>query len=167
MNRLALLLVAASLLFSLSTDAQSARNVAYFELGGSAVIPSFNYERRITDRWHGRIGASWVVGESAGDDDQDTTFVIPLTVSTVSHAASNHHLELGGGLTIATGDRQELFADVSDDQDETFSAVFATGIVGYRYQRPAGGFQFRAVFTPVVGGGEVLPWAGLSFGYAW
>lgn len=166
MSRLTLICLAASLALSFSAGAQTARNAAYFELGGSAVIPSLNYERRLSDRWHGRAGVSWVVGETEGESDTDTTFVIPLTVSSVSRPASNHHLELGGGLTIATGDRQELFSDVSDE-DETFSAVFVTGILGYRYQRPAGGFQFRAVFTPVAGGGDLLPWAGLSFGYAW
>lgn len=151
------------LLFAPLLRAQEARNAAYFELGGSAVVPSINYERRVGERWFGRAGLSWVVGES--EEDTDTTFVVPLTASWVSHPQSNHHFEAGGGVTIAGGDRQELFDDL--DTDEEFSTAFATGIAGYRYHRPDGGFQFRAVVTPAIGGGDFLPWAGVSFGYAW
>lgn len=144
--------------------AETARNAAYFELGGSAVVPSINYERRLTDRWFGRIGASVVTGES--ENDTDTTFVFPITASSVSRPASNHHLELGGGVTISTGDTQDIFDDF-EEEDEEFTRVFASGILGYRYQRPDGGFQFRAAFTPIIGGGDFLPWVGVSAGYAW
>ncbi|HET7434312.1 MAG TPA: hypothetical protein VFN10_06315 [Thermoanaerobaculia bacterium] len=155
----------AVMLFAHQALAQEARNAAYFELGGSAVVPSFNYERRLNERWFARIGASIVEGESS-DGDTARTFVIPLTASSVNRPSANHHLELGGGILIAAGDRQDLF-DLGEDDDETFSTLFVTGIVGYRYQKPDGGFQFRAVFTPVAGDGELLPWAGVSFGYAW
>jgi hypothetical protein len=160
----AFLLILSTFVVVSSSSAQEARNAVHFELGGSAIVPSFNYERRLNATWFGRVGASVIVGETA--EDSDTTFIVPLTVSHVSHRAANHHLELGGGLTIAAGDRQDLY-DFQDDDEEKFSTVFATGIVGYRYQKPQGGFQFRAVFTPVAGGGDLLPWAGLSFGYAW
>ena len=131
-------------------------------LGGSAIIPSFNYERRLTDRWYGRIGGSVVVGEES--DDDDVTFVFPITASWVSRPSANHHFEVGGGAGLVTGDRQDFY-DNADD--ESFSSGFVSGIAGYRYQKPDGGFQFRAVFTPVAGGGDVLPWVGLSLGYAW
>lgn len=146
----------------LVAHAQNARNAAYLELGGSAVVPSVNYERRMTDAWYGRVGLSVVVGET--ETDSDTTWIVPLTASWVSRPTSNHHLELGGGITVAAGDRQDLY-DFDDDED--FSTILATGIVGYRYQKPDGGFQFRAAFTPVVGSGVAAPWAGVSFGYAW
>jgi len=153
----------AAILFPAAAQAQAARNAAYVELGGSAVVPSINYERRLNERWAGRIGVSWVIGESGGHTDR--TLIVPLTVSWISHPASNHHLELGGGITIAAGDRQDLY-DLGGN-DNQFSTVLATGIVGYRYQKPGRGFQFRAALTPVVTSGEILPWAGVSFGYAW
>lgn len=143
-------------------SAQDSHNAVYLEIGGSAVVPSLNYERRVSDDWYGRIGASVVTGESASGTDR--TFVIPVTASWVSRRTSNHHLELGGGVTIAAGDRQDLY-DIGDEGE--FSTVLATGIVAYRYQRPAGGFQFRAALTPVVGNGIATPWFGVSFGYAW
>lgn len=140
-----------------------ARNAVYGELGGSGIVPTVNYERRMTENWYGRAGLSLVVGYT--EEDTDTSFVVPLTASWVSRPESNHHLEAGGGVVFAFGDEQDFY-DLGDD-DEPLSSFFVTGLVGYRYQRPAGGFQFRAVFTPVAGGGDFLPWAGVSFGYAW
>ena len=74
-------------------------------------------------------------------------------------------MELGGGVTLVLGDSLDLWD--SFDDDEKVTDAFLTGIVGYRYQKPAGGFQFRAVLTPVLGeeGGGL--WGGVSFGYAW
>ena len=161
-NRLPLLLFL--IVFSVVPEIRAQdRNAVYFELGGSAIIPSFNYERRVNPRWTARAGFSVAVGYT--EEDTDTTFVFPLTVSWLSHPERNHHFETGGGLTLAAGDRQDLWED--SDDEEKFSNLFVTGIVGYRYQKPAGGFQFRAVVTPVAGDGDILPWAGLSFGYVW
>lgn len=162
MKRTPLLLLLSFLTVS-EVHAQAPRNAGYIELGGSAIGASFNYERRLTEKWLGRAGLSWVTGDSG--DDTDTTFLVPLTVSTLSRPASNHHLELGGGITVIAGDRQDLWG--AFDDDEKVSTALLTGIVGYRYQKPAGGFQFRAVFTPLAGEGGVVPWAGVSFGYAW
>lgn len=142
--------------------AQEARNAVYGEIGGSAIGLSVNYERGFTERWKGRIGASVVTGES--EEDTDTTFLVPLTASWISHPALNHHLELGGGVTVVFGDRQDFYS-IGDD-DEQFSTAIGTAIIGYRYQKPEGGFQFRAALTPLIGGGEVFPWIGVSFGYA-
>ncbi|HEY2323268.1 MAG TPA: hypothetical protein VGJ82_10455 [Thermoanaerobaculia bacterium] len=148
---------------ALPAYSQQSRNAVYFELGGSAVVPSINYEHRLNENWYGRAGLSWV--RSASDGTNATTYIVPLTASWVTRPASNHHLELGGGVTIAAGDRQDLYGDVGSGGK--FSTLLATGIIGYRYQKPQGGFQFRAAFTPVVGSGVAAPWAGISFGYAW
>lgn len=162
--RRALLIVAAVVTVAIPAQAQSAGNSAYFEVGGSAAIPSINYERNLRGPWWGRIGFSVATAESSSGSD--TTFVVPLTFSHVNHPEGNHHLEIGGGLTVSFGDEQDWY-DFEDDEDEDFAALFATGIVGYRYQRPEGGFQFRAVFTPFVGEPGFYPWGGVSFGYSW
>ena len=151
--------------FAVDASAQEARNAAYVELGGSAIVLSANYERRFAPQWYGRIGLSVVTSESESTGDTDTTLVVPLTASYLTRPASNHHFEAGGGITIAGGDRQDLFD--SADTEGDFSTAVITGIAGYRYQPPDGGFVFRAVFTPVAGGGDFLPWFGVSFGYAW
>jgi hypothetical protein len=163
MRQILLLLAVIASVIAPAARAQSL-NAAYGEIGGSGIIPTVNYERRLNERWFGRIGLG--VAFSYTEEDSDAAFAIPLTVSSVNRPASNHHLELGGGITIVAGDRQELF-DYGDDDDENFSTLSVTGIVGYRYQKPDGGFLFRATFTPVVSEGDFLPWAGVSFGYAW
>jgi hypothetical protein len=84
----------------------------------------------------------------------------------VNRPDRNHHLELGGGLTVSFGDEQDWY-DFEDSEEDKFASVFATGIVGYRYQKPDGGFQFRAVVTPFLGEPGFFPWAGVSFGYSW
>lgn len=154
----ALLLIAGA-----QAQAQSPRNAAYLEVGGSAIGLSFNYERRFTEEWVGRAGLSWVTGENS--EDTETTLIVPLTASHVNRPWSSHHMELGGGVTLVLGDSLDLWD--SFDDDEKVTDAFLTGIVGYRYQKPAGGFQFRAVLTPVLGeeGGGL--WGGVSFGYAW
>lgn len=158
--RMRLLIVLLSLLAASAASAQ--RNVAYFELGGSAVVPSVNYERQLSERWFGRVGFSIVTGED-GDEDDDVTMVFPVTASYLTHPAGNHHLEAGGGVTFITGDSQDLF----DEDDDQISNLAVTAILGYRYQRPRRGFVFRAGVTPVFHDAELLPWAGLSFGYRW
>ncbi|MFN2239906.1 MAG: hypothetical protein ABR524_10990 [Thermoanaerobaculia bacterium] len=158
-----LLWFALVLLAGAQAQAQSPRNAAYLELGGSAIGGSFNYERRFTEQWVGRAGLSWITGETS--EGTDTTFIVPLTASHVNRPWSSHHMELGGGVTLVVGDRQDFWA-VFDD-DEQVADAFLTGIIGYRYQKPAGGFQFRAVLTPVLGDGTAALWGGVSFGYAW
>ena len=164
MKRSALLLL---MLISLPSLAQDAQNVAYGELFGSGIAPTFNYERRFNERWFGRVGAGFVFSETSSDagTDSDLTFVLPLTASWITHPLGNHHFEAGGGVTFITGDSQDLYFD--EDEEEDISGAYLTGIAGYRFQKPGNGFVFRATFTPIAGSGEFLPWAGVSFGYGW
>lgn len=152
-----------AVLTAASAHAQLARNGAYFELGGSGIVGSFNYERRVAPQWYGRVGV--ITATESDSSDTNRVFVVPVTASWVSRPAANHHLEIGGGVTFLGGDRQGLFEDAGGDNGK-FSTAVVSGILGYRYQKPGHGFQFRAAFTPLAGGG-FLPWAGVSVGYAW
>ena len=140
-----------------------ARNAAYLEVGGNGVLPTVNYERQLSERLFGRVGLSFIYSETS-DGDEDLTFAIPLAVNYLTHPAGNHHFEAGAGLTLITGDAQELW---DDDEDEEISNVVGTANFGYRYQKPGRGFVFRAGFTPLVFDGEVQPWIGLTAGYRW
>jgi hypothetical protein len=81
--------------------------------------------------------------------------LIPLVLLGASGliGGPDHYFEMGGGMITAISD---------GDLDSLWAAN-----IGYRYQPAQGGFLFRATATPLVGGYAVLPWAGLSFGYAW
>jgi hypothetical protein len=143
--------------------AAQARNVAYLELGGSGIIPTFNYERQLSERLFGRVGFSFVTSEQS-DGEDDLTFVFPVAVNYLTHPAGNHHFEAGAGLTWITGDEQDLW---EDDDDEQISNLVGTANFGYRYQKPGRGFVFRAGMVPILHDGELAPWAGLSLGYRW
>ena len=160
--RTALLLVS---LFVTAIASAQGRNVAYFELLGNGVAPTVNYERQFGERLFGRAGLGFVHGSSSSGDT-DLTLVVPLMVNYLSHPAGNHHLEVGGGLTLITGEAQDFYDDLEDD-DESISNVAATATLGYRFQRPRRGFVFKAGLTPIITSDGILPWAGVSFGYRW
>jgi hypothetical protein len=162
--RTALLLLALSLTVCLTGSlAAQSRNVAYLEVAGNGILPTANYERQLSERWYGRIGLGLVAATS--DVDSDVTFIVPLMVNYLTNPAGVHHLEAGAGLTIVAGDSQDLYWD--DEEEEQISNAVGTATLGYRYQKPARGFVFRAGVTPLFDGSEILPWAGVSFGYRW
>ncbi|MDX1671436.1 MAG: hypothetical protein R3211_03785 [Balneolaceae bacterium] len=102
--------------------------------------------------------------EQNGTTENEGTFItIPVMVNHLS-GTGNHHLELGGGITIIT------FSENDPDEDlldlSSGSAVAATATVGYRYQKPEGGFLFKIGFTPLTNFDVFLPWGGISLGYA-
>ena len=139
-----------------------ARHAAYGEILGNALLFSANYERRFTERLAGRVGLSVLPFEDE-DGDTDTVLVVPLMLNAITHPRANHHFETGIGLLIAGGERLE-FTGLGDEGDETFSTAAGTATIGYRYQRPGGGFIFRVGLTPVFDSRNVLPWLGVSFG---
>ena len=72
-----------------------------------------------------------------------------------------HALELGGGVTIITGDEFDLL----DSDIEVDDSVSITGTLGYRYQIMNSGFQLRTAFTPFVIDGKFYSGLGVSMGY--
>jgi hypothetical protein len=156
-------LIIAALLLTFATAAFAQHNdAAYAEIGGSGIIPTANYERRFTPNFAAHIGLGIVtVSTDSGDDGSAVT--VPVVASYLSHPASNHHLEAGGGVLFITGEKTGI--DAIDD--DSFSDFGVTGLLGYRYQKPGRGFVFRASYTPILSDGEFTHFAGLSFGYAW
>lgn len=144
-------------------------NAIYVELLGSGGLYSLNYERRIGTA-RARVGFSnWTVDDLFGAG-KDRYTVLPLTVSHVA-GSGNHHLESGGGVTIG----HTAFSSSFDGSRTSSGFVSLTGLLGYRYQKPASGFIFRAVLTPFYGFGReqvaypdqgFFPSFGISFGSA-
>ena len=52
----------------------------------------------------------------------------------------------------------------SDTDDFEAGGVGVTTTIGYRYQRPGGGINFRIGLTPLLHP-SFIPWGGLSLGY--
>jgi hypothetical protein len=147
----------------------SARNAAYFELGGNALLYSVNYDRRFTNTWTGRAGFMVVSAEGTDPDTGDrveaSLAIVPVMMNALL-GRGTHRLELGFGPLFAMGGGEIEDAEVGDVDE--FSAAGLAGVTstfGYRRQPLNGGFVFRAALTPFYSGGPQI-WAGLSAGWS-
>ncbi len=153
----AILCVLTSLSMNNETKAQSvgANSAVYLELGGNGLLYSLNYDYRFDKDWSARGGIMY-----APVGDVSLT-IVPLMANYL--IGSNHNFEIGAGIAylgVSVDVEGEDFAGISA------SGVAGTSTIGYRYQNMDGGFVFRIGLTPVFGEFGVLPWAGLSLGYA-
>lgn len=181
-----------------------AKNTIYLEAFGQGLYNSLAYDRILFPEF--RVKHSATIG---------LTFIPPISyIQVVGLPVSynfifgqkNHHLELGVGFTsmifkelgIQTGyyttDPMGNLTLVTEEVDQINLFFYMTPKIGYRFQKPTGGFFFRATLTPPVAGiniwnyqssgtfqsgsyteifrnaaffeGRIFPWAGLSFGYS-
>ncbi|MCX6139258.1 MAG: hypothetical protein NTX15_00225 [Candidatus Kapabacteria bacterium] len=79
------------------------------------------------------------------------------------------HLELGLGLGVLVVQRPPQENTKQYLPAMSGSDVNITGVVGYRYESPSGGFMFRVAATPTIDMGtkEFIPFGGFSIGWAW
>src|ERR1700722_14560400 len=161
-----------------SEDERTAENAIYLEGLGPGLFYSINYDRSFGD-FAGRIGFGYVsfsVSEtdSSGEMAQSTSsaafFAIPISVSYLGIGSKRNMLELGLGATIwhVGAGGSTIDANSSSTASGSATLVLPLGIVGYRYQPPAGGFVFRAGLSPLFAGSTipVLPWPYLALGGA-
>jgi hypothetical protein len=138
-----------------------ASNTFFVELGGNALAYSLNYERFFTPKIAIRIGGMYLQADS-DVGGQVGVGLFPV-MGTYLLGAGNSHFEIGGGIGLATAGVSETDFGTDDWDDST---VYGTATFGYRYQKPEGGVMFRAGFTPLYAAGTLLPWVGVSVGYA-
>lgn len=164
------------------------RNTLYLELGGSGALYSVNYDRILKNKKRGMT--SFSIGTTYWGkidySDGRTDIGIPVSYNYLI-GKKNNHLELGIGLTILYSRVLNNYLDAKEDQ-KGISSIFSLKC-GYRYQKPTGGFLFRATFTPLLYGFSFykrvtnftetntskiekgietvgfFPWAGISIGY--
>ena len=140
-----------------------ARNAVYVELLGNGLFYSVNYDRLLTPKVAGRVGLMFATAE---DDEGDSgTFAIVPLMGSYLWGDGNSHFETGIGLAVATANF-DFEGGFDLDESGSTTGVYGTGVLGYRYQRPGGGFLFRVGLTPVFTTNDFAPWFGLSFGYA-
>jgi hypothetical protein len=168
------------LTLSQSTFAQTepetftAKNAIYLELGGSSGRYAVNYSKIFHQKGKLKLNAS--AGFSMWRDqlnDFKTIWlpVIPLEVSAL-YGKSNHHLEMGFGVTSFLGRTLDFNSETLELEDKVVFGAFIPVRIGYRYQKPEGGFFFRFGYTPIIdfpprtgGNWSLYPyWAGVSFG---
>ncbi|GMQ27834.1 hypothetical protein Aconfl_04760 [Algoriphagus confluentis] len=155
-------------------DPFTAKKAIYLELGGSSGVYGFNYGTIFHQKGKLKLNASAGFSLLIRETSNSRIFwlpAIPLEL-TALYGKSNHHLEMGFGV-LPYLDVVSFF----DSESLVFKdkVVFDTAIplrIGYRYQKPEGGFFFRIGYTPYfiapIGGREdwtFMPiFGGLSFG---
>jgi hypothetical protein len=133
-------------------------SAVYVELLGNGLLYSINYDHRIAPKLAARVGVMGLGGVS--DSSSAAVFTAPVMLSYL-FGEGNSHFEVGAGLILAAGAVDE----VDPLEDESFSRAFGTATLGYRYQRPDGGFIFRTGLTPFFDHTGFAPSFGISFGY--
>lgn len=135
----------------------TASNAVYLEVGGNVGRYAFNYGRLVYQKRAFKVTGS--VGFSLWPDrnrvEGSTIWypVLPLELSALI-GRREHHLEFGLGITPYLLPEVN-FSNVSGTFVETKGPSFVRTIVpiriGYRYQKPEGGFFFRVGYTPFFG----------------
>lgn len=122
----------------------------YLELGGSSGIYSANYDYSfsISEGTKLALGAGLgyysIYSYHDGPAPVETNMFFFTPEANLLFGKKSHHFETGASL---------------------FLFQIPALRIGYRYQPRKGGFLFRAGFTPILFGMDIIPWGGLSFGY--
>lgn len=140
---------------------------AFFELGGSAITYSMNYETRFGATNRG-LGARVGIGFSSLTAVDCIT--VPIVVNyMLGKKNGKNYLELGAGYTYADLRESENFK-VNDETVMFEGTSFMNLSLMYHRHPPLGGFMWKIGFTPLLGnfsdGRVFLPYLGLAFGYA-
>jgi hypothetical protein len=121
---------------------------------------ALNYERQISSgekvSWYGRLGGGWGADFSYGIFAETSAWG-GLGTITMLTGKKNSHFELNAGAFFSPKGEVSLgFAMGDSNTDGVF--IFPIFNIGYRYQKPSGGFIFRANVGAIS--------TGLSVGYA-
>jgi hypothetical protein len=149
-----------------STYQKRSDHSAFFEVGGNAVIYSFNYEYKLKELKNSYLVQSigmqvpilddpkqyWVGGATVIKRRLNFAF-FPLRLAWISHKNSNHHLEAGLGATYFTeSDLPSSSISFSDNfgiQLAWGNTVYFSPNLGYRYTGD-NGIMARATLSPIV-----------------
>lgn len=128
----------------------TAKHAVYLEVGGSSGRYAINYSKIFHQKGKLKLNAS--VGFSIWRNELNNFNtiwlpVIPLEV-TAFYGKSNHHLELGFGFTSFLDRTLNFDSETLEFQDKVVFGAIIPVRIGYRYQKPGGGFFFRVGYTP-------------------
>lgn len=155
------------------TEKFTAKHLVYLDLAGNAGQYAFTYGKLFYQK--GALKMMGSVGFSLWADrvEGSTVFnpAVPLEVSGLI-GSGNHHLELGLGVTPHLATSLDFNSETLELEDKVVFGSLIPLRIGYRYQKPGGGFFFRVGYTPFfnvpIGGREdwvFTPiFAGLSIG---
>ncbi len=134
-------------------EGSSTSKSVYVELLGSGLAISANYD----SRFNGTKGLGYRVGLGFVPLKGATALTIPLGLNAI-FGKRYSFFEAEFTATILTTSNGKF-------NGKSASSVFIYPHIGYRYTKPTRSFIGRIVVGPMFYGGEVIPYAGLSFGY--
>ncbi len=137
--------------------AQSINKVSYLEIGGPGLL-SANFDTRFR---HQPNGLGLRIGFGYATDVFSSGLSIPAGLNYLV-GKNRHFFEVEGGVSFI-----HLFANNDDGwfKENAQSLWIGYAYAGYRYKGPYG-FIFRAGFSPLYGGGHIVPWGSISFGHS-
>jgi len=129
----------------------TAKNAVYLEVGGSSGIYAINYSKIFHQKGKLKLNASAGFSLLPHRLDSKTTWlpVVPLEISAL-YGKSNHHLEIGMGVTSYLTRSLAFDSETLETIDKVVFGAMMPLRVGYRYQKPEGGFFFRVGYTPFI-----------------
>jgi hypothetical protein len=142
----------------------SKKNSIYIELLGIGGYGSLNFQREFIQVKKVKIG--FRLGLSTYNITDFTTqfnpdIIIPFAIHAQYGNKNNIELGLGQVITNIVETNPISFTP------ERTTAIHANFTIGYRYQKPEGGFIFRINYSPIIESYQAYKhWGGLSFGYA-
>ena len=143
-------------------------NTIYFELLGNGLVYSLNYDRMVTEKisvraGYGGLTVSQMTISSGTIVNEDIKITLIPVLANYLRGEGNHKLEMGAGIVLVSLDYTGNVADVNFSL--AADGAIPTGNFGYRYQKPEGGFFFKASLCPFFAETMVTS-VGLGLGYS-
>jgi hypothetical protein len=136
------------------------RNCIYFELLGTGILYSVNYEHRFAEHVSVRMGfTKYSIPIFPVPETNVNVLGFPVLLSYLA-GSGGHYFEMGAGALIFNMGLN-FFALEGVDQKKS---VLGAGVIGYRYQPMKGGFLFRITLTPLTRFSRTVILGGLSLG---
>lgn len=132
-----------------------AKNSIHAEFAGNSGGYALNYGRIIfqKNRIKLAVSAGFSMFYRRLDERIASDYWVPVFPAEITAfwGKSKHHLELGAGF-YTLRNRTYIFDEdfPNNIREQIHWDQFIVGRIGYRYQRPTGGFFFRAGFTPMI-----------------
>lgn len=118
----------------------------YVKFGGNSILFGLNYGRILNQKeilkFSGSVGLSYIP-----QGNIKWTPVVPIEL-TVFYGKSRHNLKIGARTTFYTSQQTSLNPDTNRLQENVSLDVMLPFRLGYRFQKPEGGFFYRIGYTP-------------------
>ena len=119
------------------------KNVAYFELAGSGLLYSFNYDRLLLIDQRMRLSTTigfWYIPQVENIIDFEFMVGTSVGINTLI-GKQTHFAEFGFNVA---------YMNMKDTEENYYHTIYLPIRFGYRYQKDTGGLFLRASFLPLV-----------------